>query len=116
MNNNVFIIGRLNQNPTMEKLEELDNKEGCKITLSVVREYKNEEGIYETDFIDVILTNNMALSTIKYCHKCDLIGIKGRLQTKVYKTKEGDKVYSDITKKLTFIIADKVTFVSNKKK
>lgn len=49
MNNLVTLIGRLARN--VETIEE--NK--AIITLAVQRNYKNEEGIYEVDFIPCVL-------------------------------------------------------------
>ena len=43
----------------------------------------------------------------EYCHQGDMIGIKGRLQTRVVETPEGTK------RKKTEIIAEKVTFLTS---
>lgn len=70
MNNYVYLIGRLTTNPT-----------GDTITLAVTREDKNDEGIYETDFFNVILTEIQAKNMSEYCEKGDLIAIKGILES-----------------------------------
>ena len=45
----------------------------------------------------------------KYCHKGDLIGVKGQLQSSSFEDKEGNKRYK------TDVRVDKLTFLSSKK-
>ena len=52
--------------------------------------------------------DGIAASTSEFCHKGDVVGIKGRLQSSTYE-KDGEKKYS------VDVIAEKVTFLSNKK-
>ena len=78
MLNQVIIVGRLVSKPIVEENE--NGKKVCNITLAVPRSYKNDEGIYDTDFIKCILWNSIAEHTVEYCNKGDLISVKGRLQ------------------------------------
>ena len=78
MLNQVIIVGRLVEKPIVEENE--NEKKVCNITLAVPRSYKNDEGIYDTDFIKCILWNSIAEHTIEYCKKGDIVGVKGRLQ------------------------------------
>ena len=106
MLNQVVLVGRLVRNPELKetgKGNKLTN-----ITLAVPRSYKNIHGEYETDFIDCTLWKGVAENTTEYCNKGDIIGIKGRIESSVYE-KDGKKVYT------TEVIAEKVTFLSNKK-
>ena len=105
MLNQLVAVGRLTSDPTITKYDE--GKEVCNLTLAVPRSYKNADGVYETDFIDVVLWNAIATNTCEYCHKGDLVGIKGRIQTTNYETEDGT------THKRTEIIAEKVTFLSS---
>lgn len=100
--NQVVLVGRLCQEPEIISVEK-ENKNGI-ITLAVNRPFKNSDGIYETDFIRCILYNNIALNTFEYCHTGDVIGIKGRLQTRNNKDE----------KFIMEVIAEKVTFLSSK--
>lgn len=98
MLNQIVLVGRL-----VEDLEIKENENGKKvayITLAVPRAFKNVDGVYETDFIECILWQGIAQSTSEYCKKGDLIGVKGRIQSN--------------NKKIE-IVAEKVTFLSNKK-
>lgn len=103
MLNQIIIVGRLVENPEINELE--DGTKSCNITLAVPRPFKNDDGEYETDFIDCTLWNTIAQNTSEYCKKGDLVGVKGRLQTR----KEDEK-------KITEIIAEKITFLSSNSK
>jgi len=106
MQNIVFLIGRLVSDPEIKKSE--NERDYTTITLAVQRPYKNTDGLYESDFIRCKLWNGIATSVGEYCHKGDLIGIKGRIQIRTYEDNEE-------TKYVTEIIAEKVTFLSSKR-
>lgn len=98
MLNQIVLVGRLTENPTVENLEE--GKAVATVTLAVSRSMKNAEGEYETDFIPCQLWNGIANNTAEYCKKGDIVGVKGRIQSADGKLE---------------IIAEKVTFLSSKK-
>lgn len=106
MQNVVFLIGRLVSDPEIKKSE--NEKEYTTITLAVQRPYKNTEGLYESDFIRCKLWNGIATNVGEYCHKGDLIGVKGKIQNRTYEENEE-------TKYITEIIVDKVSFLTSKK-
>lgn len=103
MLNQVIMAGKLLDKPEVKELE--NGKKVTNITLVVPRNYKNENGEYESDFIECLLFNGIAENTTEYCNKGDMIGIKGRVETALY-----DKI------KHTNIIAEKVTFLSSSNK
>lgn len=98
MLNQICIVGRLASKPTENK-----------ITLAVPRAYKNSEGVYETDFIDILLGNNMAQNVTEYCKKGDIVGVRGRLESTMEDDGDGH-----LTKRITIVVADKVTFLSSR--
>ena len=106
MTNMVTLIGRLTHEPEIKELE--NDKKVCFITLAIPRTFKNADGIYETDFIKITLWNIIAQNTIEYCHKGDLMGVKGRLQKNVICDDDGN-IVSDTLE----VIAEKVTFLSS---
>ncbi len=106
--NSVILVGRLTQNPEIQVVD--DNKKVTTIILAVNRNFKNPDGIYETDFIRCILWNSVAATTTEYCRVGDVVGIKGRLQTSKY-TDENEKIHY-----VTDVIAERVTFLSSNKK
>ena len=103
MLNQVVMVGRLLDIPEVKELE--NGKKVVNITLIVPRCYKNEDGEYEKDFIDCMLWSGIAENTAEYCNKGDVVGVKGRIETTII-----DKV------KHSNVIAEKVTFLSNKVK
>ena len=99
MLNQMVLVGRLVSDPEVKTLE--DGKSVSNITLAIPRSYKNENGEYETDFIDCTLWGSVAENTSEYCKKGNIVGIKGRLQRL-----EGNTLQ---------VVAEKVTFLSSKK-
>ena len=106
MHNLVYLIGRLTEEPEVRELE--DGKTTLAINLAVQRSYKNEDGIYETDFIRCVPWNAIATSTQEYCKRGDLVGIKGRLQNRKYEV-DGEVKY------ITEVIVDKLSFLASKR-
>lgn len=107
MINQVMLVGRLTKNPELFLTE--NGKTGSFITLAVGRPYKNVDGVYETDFLDCTLWTGIAENTAEYCKKGDVVGVRGRLQSRIIENDDGSKY------KRMEIIADKVTFLSTKK-
>lgn len=107
MLNQTVIVGRLVRDP---ELNETDNgSKVTNITLAVPRSFKNSGGEYETDFVSCVLWKGIAENTVEYCKKGDLLGVKGRVQTRSYEDKEEKKHF------VMEIVAEKVTFLSSKK-
>ena len=106
MLNQVVLVGRLTDNPEVTTRDK--GKKVTTIILAVQRTYKNQDGIYEADFIRCILWDAIATNTCEYCHKGDIVGIKGHIQTSSYEV-DGIKKYN------TDVIAEKVTFLQTKK-
>ena len=107
MLNQIVLVGRIANEVELKELE--SGKKVANITIACPRPFKNEEGIYDTDFIDCTLWEAVAQNTSEYCKKGDLIGIKGRVQTRNIMNEDGTKT------KVQEIIAEKVTFLSSKK-
>lgn len=99
MLNQVILVGRIKE-IKKEQAENGANK--VLLTLAVPQSFKNTDGEYDTNFIDCILFRNVAESTVEYCKKGDIIGVKGRLQR-------------IDTKKAIELIAEKITFLSSRK-
>jgi single-strand DNA-binding protein len=91
MLNQVVLVGRLTETPKYEER---------KITIAVPRSYKNENGEYDTDYITIGLSDNIAKNTSECCKKGDVIGVKGRVET---------------NETTMYINAEKITFLSSKK-
>ena len=100
MVNQVILVGRLTNKPT---LEEKGDKVYLKITLATLRNYKNINGEYDIDFIDVILINKVAQSCVECCNQGDIVGVKGNLQ------RLKDKDLEVHAEKITFLSSNPIT-------
>ena len=87
MLNQVVMVGRLVKEPTKEEL-----------VILVPRNYKNKEGLYDEDIF--VIHRKMTSIVEQNIHEGDLIGIKGKLETKNNEIK---------------IKAEKITFLSSRK-
>lgn len=105
--NNVTLVGKIVDEPKIEELN--DGAIRTLITIVVSREYRNLEGIIEKDFINCVLWNGIANATKDYCHKGDIVGIKGKLQSRSYETDENEKKY------ILEVLVEKMTFISQNK-
>ena len=107
MLNQIVLVGRLVKTPELELTE--NGKKISIITLAVPRSFKNMNGEYDTDFLDCTLWTGVAESTTEYCKSGDIVGIKGRVQSRIIEKEDGSKY-----KKME-IVAEKVSFLSSAK-
>jgi single-strand binding protein len=104
--NQVTLVGRLTRDPELKFTTE--GVPVSQITLAVSRNYRNNEGGVDTDFVQCTLWRRMAENTVQYCRKGSVVGIVGRIQTRNYTNPEGRRVY------VTEVIADYVHFLGGK--
>ena len=104
MLNQTVLVGRLVRDPELYETE--NGNKIASITLAVPRNYKNMNGEYDTDFLDCTLWTNIAENTTEYCQTGDMVGVKGRIQTRIIHNEDGSR------KKKTEIVAEKVTFLA----
>ena len=107
MLNQIILVGRLVKTP--EVIESDSGKKMSYITLAIPRSFKNADGEYETDFIDCVLWEVVAQNTAEYCLQEDIVGVKGRIQSRMLEDEDGNNY-----KKME-VVAEKVTFLSTKK-
>lgn len=108
MLNQIVLVGRLTRDITVNKSD--SGVKVATISIAVPRSFKNVEGVYDTDFIDCVAFDLVAENTSEYCTKGDIVGIKGRVQTKVVEHEDGKK------ENKIEIICEKITFLSSKPK
>ncbi len=106
--NKVILVGRLTKEIEVRYTEK--EIPVVNFTVAINRDYKNQNGEYETDFINCIAFQQNAKFMSEYLHKGDLIGVVGKIQTKNYEDKEGKKHY------ITEVIVERITSLQNKKK
>ena len=108
MLNQTVLVGRLVKNVELKESE--NGSKYAYITVAIPRSFKNADGEYDCDYVDCSLWDAAAVNTAEYCHKGDIIGIRGRIQTRMIEneeTKEKDKRME--------IICDRISFLSSKK-
>ena len=88
----------LNQVVVVGRIYSIENGE---LVMAVPRSFKNENGENDTDYIEVRLSKSIEDNVSTYCEVGDLVGVKGRLESGINKMQ---------------VIAEKVTFLSSRKK
>lgn len=105
MVNQIVLVGRIAKAPETKVSE--SGKKFATLTLAVPRNYKNANGEYDTDFLDCTLWSSVAESTSEYCKTGDMIGVKGRVQSRIVETPDG------LRRRKTEIVAERVTFLTS---
>lgn len=106
MINQVTLVGRLTKDPESRKT--LEGKSVLNVTVAVNRQFKNQQGQIDTDFVLCTLWNRAADNTEKYCRKGSVIGVTGRIQTRFYENETGKRTY------VTEVVAENVRFLDSK--
>lgn len=105
---NQFVgIGRLTRDPQLRYTTNGTPVGG--FTIAVDRDYKNQQGERETDFIDVVVWRGLAENVANYLGKGRLVAVKGRLQIRTYESNDGTK------RKVAEIVAESVEFLDRPK-
>lgn len=107
MINQVTLVGRLTRKPELKYTGE--GIPVTNVTVAVDRNFRNQSGEIETDFVQCTLWKKTAENTAQYCQKGSMVGITGRIQTRNYENNEGRKIY------VTEVIAETVKFLSGRK-
>lgn len=105
MVNQIVLVGRIARIPETKVAE--NGKKFATLTLAVPRNYKNVNGEYDTDFLECTLWSSVAESTSEYCKTGDMIGVKGRVQSRIVESPDGSR------KRKTEIVAERVTFLTS---
>lgn len=103
MLNQVVIVGKVKALPILK-----ETSTGVKLAemlIEVERNYKNSQGVFETDTLQCTLWRGLAESAIEECSVGALIGIKGRLQGNHFESKEGNPIYT------SDLIAEKISYL-----
>ncbi|CAH0419396.1 single-stranded DNA-binding protein [Periweissella ghanensis] len=77
-------------------------------TLAVNRQFKSENGEREADFINCVMWRKNAENFANFTHKGSLVGIEGRIQTRNYENKEGQRVY------VTEVVSDSFSLLESR--
>ncbi|MFZ4352960.1 single-stranded DNA-binding protein [Enterococcus gallinarum] len=107
MINNVVLVGRLTKDPDLKYTG--NGTAVATFTLAVNRNFTNQSGEREADFINCVIWRKPAETLANYAKKGVLIGVTGRIQTRSYDNQQGQKVY------VTEVIADNFQLLESKK-
>lgn len=104
--NTICLIGNLTADPVVKSFTA---NAVCRFTLAVRRKYKNSDGDYETDFIEVVAWGKKAELCEKYLKKGNKAGIVGSLQGREFETQTGEKrrVWEVVLEEIEFLSANK---------
>jgi single-strand DNA-binding protein len=92
--NRVILIGNLGKDPDVQYLE--GNIGVAKFSLATTETYKDRGGklVSQTEWHTVVLWRGLAELAQKYLHKGSLVYIEGRLRTRSWEDKEGNKKFA----------------------
>lgn len=91
MINNVVLVGRLTKDPDLRYTA---NGTGvATFTLAVNRNFTNQDGNREADYINCVIWRKSAETLANYARKGTLLGVTGRIQTRNYENQQGQRVY-----------------------
>ncbi|BCP60293.1 single-stranded DNA-binding protein [Streptococcus suis] len=91
MINNVVLVGRMTRDAELRYTP--SNQAVATFTLAVNRNFKNQDGEREADFINCVIWRQQAENLANWAKKGALIGITGRIQTRSYDNQQGQRVY-----------------------
>jgi single-strand DNA-binding protein len=106
--NKVILVGNLGKDPEVRYLE--GGTAVAKFPLATSETYKNKEGqkVDSTEWHNIVMWRGLAEIAEKFLKKGSLVYIEGKIRTRAYDDKEGNKRYA------TEIIADSMTMLGRR--
>ncbi len=106
--NKVILVGNLGKDPEVRYLE--GGVATAKFTLATSESYKDKQGnkVEQTEWHNIVLWRGLAEVAEKYLKKGMTVYIEGKIKSRSWDDKEGNKRYS------TEIVADNMTMLSKK--
>ena len=104
--NKACLTGRLTAKPELRYTD--TNVAYARFNLAVNRNFTNEQGEREADFIGCVAWKKTAETVANHLDKGSQIGVEGRIQTGSYDDNNGNKRYT------TDIIVENITFLDKK--
>jgi len=93
LRNSVRLVGNLGMDPEVKSFD--NNRKLARLSVATHESYKNDKGekTTETQWHSVVLWNNQAKLAEDYLKKGDEVVIEGRLSSRSYTDKDGNKRY-----------------------
>ena len=106
MINDVVLVGRLTKKPELKFIT--NGTKYSQFIVAVQRKFKNQNGEYESDFINCLMWSTAAENFINFTNIGSLVRIEGRIQTRSYE-KDGVKKY------IQEVVAENFSLLESKK-
>lgn len=106
--NKVVIMGRLTADPELKTSQR--GVSNLRFTVAVNRNFKNQQGEYDADFISCVAFKQRAEFISRYFSKGSMICVEGSLRTGSYT----DRTHSDVTHYTTDLYVDNAEFCGSK--
>ncbi|MCU0441634.1 MAG: single-stranded DNA-binding protein [Bacteroidia bacterium] len=108
LRNNVRLIGHLGQNPDVKELN--GGKKMAKFSLATSESYRDDKGdrISETQWHNLIAWGKTAEIASKFLSKGREVAIEGKLSSRSYTDKEGNKRYT------TEVVVNEILLIGKK--
>ncbi len=90
MVNNVVLVGRITRDP---ELRNVNGVSTVSFTVAVDRNFKNQNGESQADFVPCVAWRQSADFIGKYIKKGNMLSIVGRIQTRQYQDQQGQTRY-----------------------
>ena len=104
--NKVILLGNLTKDPV--KRTTASGKPVTSFSVACQRRFKNQDGQYETDYVDCVAWNQTAEFVERHFKKGSRILVEGSLRTRSYEDKQGYRRY------VTEVWCDNVEFGGSK--
>lgn len=107
--NKVMLIGKLGKDPEFQTLD--GGVSLAKFSLATSENYKDDKGTVhtETEWHNILLWRNLAELAEKYLKKGSTIYLEGKIKTRSYEDKNGNKKHIAEIVGESFIMLDKKT-------
>jgi single-strand DNA-binding protein len=108
--NKVILVGNVGKDPEIRHLE--GGIAVAKFPLATSEIYKTKDGqrVDQTEWHNIVMWRGLAESAEKYLRKGALVYVEGKIRTRSWDDKEGNKKYT------TEIVADTMTMLSSNRK
>ena len=104
--NSINIAGRITAKPELKYTN--SNVPYTRFTIAVNRQFNNQDGNRDADFINIVAWRKQAEVVCNYFDKGNQIAIEGRIQTGSYDAQDGTKRYT------TDVVLDTFHFIESK--
>lgn len=91
MINRAVLTGRITKDPELRYTQ--NGTAVVQFTLAVDRQFRNQDGEREADFINCVIWRKSAENFANFTHKGSKVGVDGRIQTRSYENQQGNRVY-----------------------